>query len=171
MKKTLLKSIALGVIMTLAIACQSKKEEPTTTATTPIVDKEKIKAEIVAIETEMANMYNIRSAASEQYYADDATSFSQNKPPLVGKFAIDKSIKEDLSSFPQGDVISFFVNEIFPSNDGEQVVEIGSYKVADAKGIDKFTGNYMSLFVKRDGKYVCIRDMGASDMPKKEEKK
>ncbi len=169
MKNKLLKSIALVIIMTLSFACQPKKEEPT--ASTPEADKEKIKAEIVAIETEMSNMYNIRSAASEQYYADDATSFSQNKSPLVGKFAIDKSIKEDLASFPEGDVISFSVNEIFPSNDGDQVVEIGSYKVVDDKQSIKFKGNYMSLFVKKDGKYLCIRDMGASDMPKKLEKK
>jgi hypothetical protein len=27
------------------------------------------------------------------------------------------------------------------------------------------TGNFMSLFEKRDGKYICIRDMGSSDMP------
>lgn len=168
MKNKLLKSIALGVIIAFAIACQPKKEE--SKAAAPAVDKEKIKAEIVAMETVMADMYNMRSAASEEYYDENATSFSQNKPPLVGKFAIDKSIKEDLASFPEGDVISFSVNEIFPSNDGEQVVEIGSYKVVDANGDVKFKGNYMSLFVKKDGKYVCIRDMGASDMPRKETK-
>ena len=167
MKNKLLKCIALSVIMTLAIACQPKKEEA---AAAPVVDKEKIKAEIVAMETVMSDMYNMRSAASEQYYADDATSFSQNKPPLVGKFAIDKSIKEDLASFPEGDVISFSVNEIFPSKSGNIVVEIGSYKVVDKENNIKFKGNYMSLFEKRDGKYVCIRDMGASDMPKKDKK-
>jgi len=168
MKNKVLKSIALGVMIAFAIACQPKKEEPKAAA--PAVDKEKIKAEIVAMETVMADMYNMRSAASEEYYDENATSFSQNKPPLVGKFAIDKSIKEDLASFPEGDVISFSVNEIFPSNDGEQVVEIGSYKVVDSKGTPKFTGNYMSLFQRKDGKYVCVRDMGASDMPKKDTK-
>lgn len=170
MKNKLLKSITLGIIMALAVACQPKKEDSKADAA-PAIDKEKIKAEIVSMETVMADMYNMRSAASEQYYDDNATSFSQNKPPLVGKFAIDKSIKEDLASLPEGDVISFSVNEIFPSNDGNQVVEIGSYKVVDSKGADKFTGNYMSLFERKDGKYVCVRDMGASDMPKKEEKK
>ncbi|WP_293895383.1 nuclear transport factor 2 family protein [Flavobacterium sp.] len=168
MKHTLLKSLALGVMIAFAIACQPKKESTTDAA--PAVDKEKIKAEIVAMETVMAQMYNMRSAASEEYYDNDATSFSQNKPPLVGKFAIDKSIKDDLESFPEGDIISFSVNEIFPSSDGNQVVEIGSYKVVDAKETVKFTGNYMSLFERKDGKFVCVRDMGASDIPKKETK-
>lgn len=169
MKKKLLKSVALGVMIALAVACQPKKEEAKAVEA-PVVDKEKIKAEIASMETVMANMYNIRSVASEEYYDENATSFSQNKPPLVGKFAIDSSIKEDLATFPKGDVISFEVNEIFPSSDGNQVVEIGSYKVVDANGEVKFKGNYMSLFQKKDGKYVCIRDMGASDMPRKDKK-
>ena len=166
MKNKLLKSVTLGVIIALAIACQPKKEE----SKPVVVDAEKIKAELQSMETVMANMYNIRSAASEEYYADNATSFSQNKPPLVGKLAIDKSIKDDLATFPEGDKISFAVNEVFPSSDGNQVVEIGNYKVEDTAGAVKFKGNYMSLFEKRDGKYVCIRDMGASDMPKTDKK-
>ncbi|HNP33372.1 MAG TPA: nuclear transport factor 2 family protein [Flavobacterium sp.] len=166
MKNHILKSLAFGTIAALAIACQPKKEEPKPV----VVDKDKIKAELQAMESVMADMYNMRSAASEEYYADDATSFSQNKPPLVGKLAIDKSIKEDLATFPEGDKISFSANEVFPSVDGNQVVEIGSYKVVDANGETKYRGNYMSLFEKRDGKYVCIRDMGASDMPKVDKK-
>lgn len=166
MKNKMLKGITFGVITMLVIACQPKKEE----APAPTVDKDKIKAEIQAMETVMADAYNMRSAASEEYYAEDATSFSQNKAPLVGKLAIDKSIKEDLTSFPEGDKISFSANEVFPSSDGNQVVEIGSYKVLDATDAVKHKGNYMSLFEKRDGKYVCVRDMGASDMPKTDKK-
>jgi hypothetical protein len=30
------------------------------------------------------------------------------------------------------------------------------------------SGNFISLFEKRDGKYICIRDMANSDMPKPE---
>jgi len=51
------------------------------------------------------------------------------------------------------------------SNDGNQVVEIGYYKVVNSDNAVVNSGNYMSLFVKRDGKYVSLRDMSASDMP------
>jgi hypothetical protein len=47
------------------------------------------------------------------------------------------------------------------------VVEIGSYSVVDSTNVAINTGNYMSLFEKRDGKYYCVRDMSASDMPVK----
>jgi ketosteroid isomerase-like protein len=162
MKNKISKGILLSWVVLFIIACNPKKIDLLSDSE---VDPEKIKAEIEAIEAKMAEMYNLRSAASEEYYAEDAISFSQNRPPLVGKFAIDKSLKDDLTSFNKGDKISFSANEIFPSNDGEQVVEIGSYKVVDSTNNTIFRGNYMSLFVKREGKYVCIRDMGASDMP------
>ena len=163
----MLKGIALGIMMTLVIACQPKKEE----VAAPVADKEAIKAELQTMETAFADAMNARKAEGIVYYADDATSYSQNKPPLVGKDAIYKSVKEEVDGMVAGAKISFTANEVYPSSDGNQAVELGSYKVVDSTGTAKSSGNYMALFEKRDGKYICIRDMGASDMPKKEEKK
>lgn len=168
MKSKILNVIILGVITCLVMACNPKKEEPTAAA--PPVDKEQIKTELQGMETAFADAFNAGAADGKIYYAEDATSFSQNKKPLVGITAINASIKEDLASFPKGSKISFTANEVFPSNDGNQVVEIGSYKVVDSANVTKHSGNYMSLFEKRNGKYICIRDMGASDMPKTEKK-
>jgi hypothetical protein len=36
---------------------------------------------------------------------------------------------------------------------------------AIADSTKMMSGNFMSLFEKRDGKYICIRDMGSSDHP------
>ncbi|TBX68750.1 nuclear transport factor 2 family protein [Flavobacterium silvisoli] len=164
MKTKILKGIILTSIMVILIACNAKKEEKVT------VDKDQIKAELQAMETAYADAFNAGKPDDIVYYADDATSFSQNMPPLMGKEAIYTSIKNDISGFTKGHKVSFTVKEVFPSNDGEQVVEIGSYKVVDSTVAVVRSGNYISLFVKKDGKYLCIRDMGASDMPKEEEK-
>lgn len=169
MKNRILNSIVFMAIFAFVIGCKPKTTEVA-------IDKEQIKDEIQAMENKMAEMYNNRELIGEEYYAEDATSFSQNKPPLVGKLAIDKSIKDDLTQFQKGNQIAFVANEVYPSNDGEQVVEIGSYRVSDSTATAIYTGNYMAFFVKRDGKYVCIRDMAASDrpkieLPKTEEKK
>ena len=67
------------------------------------------------------------------------------------------------------DRISFKTNEVFVSNDGAQVVEIGSFTVVDSANHPFNTGNYMTLFEKRDDKYVALRDMSASDRPVKSE--
>ena len=37
--------------------------------------------------------------------------------------------------------------------------------MVDANNTIVNSGNYMSLFEKRDGKYVSIRDMSVSDIP------
>jgi ketosteroid isomerase-like protein len=165
MKIKITTAILTLITACFIISCKPKKEEAVT------VDKEQIKNELQAMENKMAEMYNNREIIGEEYYASDATSFSQNKPPLVGKMAIDNSIKEDLATFPKGNQIAFVVNEIFPSTDGIQVVEMGSYRVTDSTSTTTHSGNYMSVFEKRDGKYVCIRDMGASDHPKEEKAK
>ena len=89
---------------------------------------------------------------------------------LVGKAAIEASIREDLLSFQKGNQIAFVANEVYPSNDGNQVVEIGSYRVSDSTATAIYTGNFMAFFEKREGKYVCVRDMAASDRPKIETK-
>lgn len=165
MKNKILKGVILTTVAILFYACQLKKEEATA------VDTEQIKNEIQAIENNMAEMHNDRNIKAEEYYAADAISFSQNKPPLMSKAEIEKSIKEDLSKFPKGYQIAFVVNEIFPSSDGIQVVEIGNYRVSDSTSVPLYTGNYIAVFEKRDGKYVCIRDMAASDKNRTKETK
>ncbi len=161
MKKKIVKGVLLGCMASLLFACSAKKEEPAPV----LIDKEQIKKEIQAKEDAFAEIYNTGQLKDIGYYAEDATSFYQNKAPFVGKEAIVEFLKSDLDS--NLNKITFTTNEIFPSNDGEQVVEIGSYKVVDSANIAINTGNYMVLFVKRNGKYYSLREMSASDIPLK----
>ncbi|ESU22298.1 hypothetical protein FEDK69T_22810 [Flavobacterium enshiense DK69] len=160
MKNMTIKGVLLGSMLTLLFSCNNKKEE----TAAPVVDKEQIKKEIQAKEDEFAATYNAGELKDIGYYADDATTFFQNRPPLVGKPAIIEFLKSDLNGGSKNK-ISFQTNDVFVSNDGNQVVEVGSYKVVDSTNTTVNSGNYMSLFEKRDGKYVCVRDMSASDMP------
>ena len=159
MKKDILKMGLLSGILMLMISCNSKQEASTTTT----VDKEQIKKEIQAKEDAFAEIYNTGELKNIGYYADDAVTFFQNRPPLVGKEAIVEFYKSAITS--NSNKISFTSKDIFISNDGNQVVEIGYFKVVDSTNTPINSGNYMSLFEKRDGKYVCVRDMSASDMP------
>lgn len=160
MKNMTVKGVLLGSMLTLLFSCNNKKEE----TAAPVVDKEQIKKEIQAKEDEFAATYNAGELKDIGYYADDATTFFQNRPPLVGKPAIIEFLKSDLNGGSKNK-ISFQTNDVFVSNDGNQVVEVGSFKVVDSSNTTVNSGNYMSLFEKRDGKYVCVRDMSASDMP------
>ena len=160
MKNKILKGVSGGIII-LMFACNTKKEEPAAV----VVDKEQIKKEIQAKEDEYASVYNSGELKNIGYYADDATVFYQNRAPLVGKQAIVEFLKSDLNN--NTNKISFTTNEVFPSNDGNQVIEVGYYKVVDSTNTVFNTGNYMILFEKRNGTYVSVREMSASDMPNK----
>ena len=156
MKNLIVKACALSGIA-LMLACNAKKADPAT----GVIDKEQIKKDIQAKEDSFANVYNSGEARSIGYYADDAKSFYPNRPPLVGKASIIAFLTSDLTS--PIDKIKFNTNEVFVSNDGNLVVELGSFSVVDSLNTKLNTGNYMSLFEKRNGKYVAVRDMSASD--------
>jgi ketosteroid isomerase-like protein len=161
MQNKTVQGVLLVGIITLTFACNTDKEKPAAAAV--VIDKEQIKNEIQAKEDEFAATYNSGELKAIGYYAEDAVSFFQNRAPLVGRKAIVEFLVSDLAS--NSNTIMFKTNEVFVSSDGNQVVELGNFKVIDSAKTTINTGNYMSLFEKRNGKYVCVRDMSASVMP------
>jgi ketosteroid isomerase-like protein len=165
MKNKTINKLILAGITGLLFACSAKQEGSTEVKEEPavVIDKEQIKKEIQAKEDEFAATYNSGILKEIGYYADDAISFYQNRAPLVGRKAIVDFLAADLVS--NSNKISFKTNEVLVSDDGNLVVEIGYYKVVDSANAPVNTGNYMSVFEKRNGKYVTVRDMSASDVP------
>jgi ketosteroid isomerase-like protein len=159
MENKMIKGVLALSVLSLLIACTPKTTQPVAV----VIDKEQVKKEIQAREDEYASVYNSGEMKNIGYYADDAISFFQHMPPLVGKPAIVEFLKSDLSN--NFDKISFETREVFVANDGIYVLEVGNYKVVDSTNTSVNTGNYMCLFEKRNGKYVCLREMSASDMP------
>jgi ketosteroid isomerase-like protein len=160
--KTRVGKVLLFIIMTLMIvSCQTRDDKKGTA----VIDTEQVKKEIQAKENEFAEVYNSGEMKTIGYYADDAITFTQNSGPIAGKPAIIEYLKANIDSLSKNNKISFQTNEVFVSNDANQVVEIGYYRVVDSAGTLINSGNYMSLFVKRDGRYVSLRDMSASDIP------
>ena len=158
MKKKIVNGMLLTSILSLMASCGDPKKEETAA-----VDKEQVKKEIQAREDEFAAVYNSGELKNIGYYGDDAISYYQNREPLVGKEAIAEFLKGDVMANPNK--IAFKTNEVFPSRDGNMVLEIGHFTVMDSTNTTLNSGNYMVLFEKRNGKYVSIRDMSASDRP------
>ena len=153
------KGIVLAYLFLLMASCSTKNDN----SATVLIDKDEIKKEIQAKENQFAEIYNTGEIKKIGYYADDAITFYQNMAPITTREERIEFLKIDEAS--NNNKISFTTVEVFPSNDGNQVVEIGYYTVVDSTNTAINTGNYMSLFEKRDGNYVCLRDMSASDMP------
>lgn len=155
MKTRILTAGLLVIIMTLFFACNLEQKKTT-------VDKDQVKAEIQAIENNLAMTFNNGNAESLSYYAEDAISYFSGQEPIVGLEAIHQHLENELLDFPKGAEISFETLEIYVSDDGDHVAEIGAHKLVDSTGTLLQRGHYMSFFAKRDGKYVCIRDMANS---------
>lgn len=155
--KTAKVALALGLIIFL-FACNAKEEK----AAEAVVDKEQIKKQIQDKENEYAATYNSGELKNIGYYADDATSFYPNRAPVVGKDSIVAFLQSDLAN--NSNKIAFETKEVFVSNDGNQVVEIGYFKVMDSVNNALNTGHYMTLFEKRNGQYMSVREMSTSDM-------
>ncbi|MGB5243792.1 MAG: DUF4440 domain-containing protein [Lutimonas sp.] len=125
-------------------------------------DLGKIKAEIQAIETAWAEADNARDVNTLlSFYADDAVSMSNNAPSAVGKEALTKEIENNMANKVAGNTVVYTTLEVF--GDEDIATEIGTSTTKDASGKIVSTGKYMAIWERRDGKYVCIRDIYNDD--------
>lgn len=155
MKQTTFYFLGLVCVLLLA-ACQAPPVE------TAALDMEAIKTEIQAMEDAFAASINAKNLDGQTaYYADDAQSLSPNKPTLVGKEAILANAKAQMEKdSTSNNTVSFEITDIYA--EGDLLVEVGKSITTKADG-SKETGKYISIFEKRDGKYVCIRDIYNDD--------
>ena len=158
MKNTFVKSVIFGCLLSLFFTCTPKKTETEAV----IIDKEQIKAEIQAIENKFAAIYTHRNIDSLTYYADSAVSYFVGQEPISGKDAIHKFIEEELKELPAGTKIINETIEIFVTDDGNNVAEVGAYRRVDSTGKIMQNGHFFSFFAKRNGQYVCTRDMATA---------
>jgi ketosteroid isomerase-like protein len=155
MKNKILLGGFIAVVLLISVACNREKAKP-------VVDKEKVKAEIQAIEDKFASVYTHRNVDSLTYYSDSAVSYFVGQEPIKGKEAIHRFISEELKDFPKGVKIINETLEVYVTDDGNNVAEIGAYKRVDSTGKVLQNGHYFSFFAKRNGKYVCTRDMATA---------
>ena len=160
MKNKFVKGMVFGCLFLMMASCSTNAKK----SIEVVIDKEQVKIDIQARENQFAEIYNSGELKKIGYYADDAVTFYQNMAPIRGKTEREAFFTMDID-IDNNNKISFTTTEVFPSKDGVQVLEIGYYTVVDSTNHAINTGNYMSLFEKRDGQYVCLRDMSASDMP------
>ncbi|MFD1314637.1 YybH family protein [Namhaeicola litoreus] len=125
-------------------------------------DLGKIKAEIQALETAWAEADNARDTNTLLgFYGDDAISMSNNAPSVVGKEALTKEIESNMAERVAGNTVVYTTLEVFGNE--EVATEIGTSTTKDATGKIVSTGKYMAVWERRNGKYVCIRDIYNSD--------
>lgn len=127
---------------------------------------EKVRGEIQAMEDAYAAAEKAKDADGvAAYYSDDAMSYSRNRQPLSGKAAIRENIAINIAKDTTGNYNVYKVVDLYA--EGNSAVEIGSWTEFDSSGTELENGNYMSYFQKRNGKYICVRDMTTTTSPVK----
>jgi uncharacterized protein (TIGR02246 family) len=158
---SLLMMIASAFFSGLAGCSSTPKEAASVPETNHMPDLAKIRTEIQALETEFgsATTNNDLDAVLE-YYADDAISLANDAPMLVGKTAIGEHYKKHVMGKNKTHVYQTI--DVF--SEGNMVVETGRSTTTDSTG-NASTGKYMALYQKRNGHYVCIREVYNNDQP------
>lgn len=152
--------VLIAVASFVFLGCKTPNEEK------KVFDLDKAKAEIQAKEDAFAAAEKAKDAKGvAAYYSDDAVSYSRNEEPTKGRAAIEASIARRMEKDSSGDYNVYKVVDLFGNED--MLVEIGSWTVMNPAGVQQDKGHYMSYFEKRDGKYVCVRDMNVTSMPSK----
>jgi len=147
-----------GISVLLLAACSNEKAAS--------VDMDKLKTDIQAMEDAYATAEKAKDAAAVvAYYSDDAISYNRNEEPSSGKATIKERIAQRMAKDTTGNTNVYKVVDLFA--DGNTVVEIGSWTMHNPSGTEVDKGHYMSCFEKRDGKYVCVRDMSVTSTPVK----
>ncbi len=154
----LLASIALFGM----ISCSAPAEDQT-----PAPDMAKIKFEIQAMENAYAAGLAAKDAnAVVAYYAEDAVNMPDDEPVVTGKKAILDRLTTNIAKDTSGSTEVFEVQDLIAT--GNYLIEAGKSTTTNPSG-KITTGKYISIFEKRDGKYVCIRDMWNADAPSRDE--
>jgi ketosteroid isomerase-like protein len=159
MKKQIkLFGILAGTLLILSACATTEKEEA--------LDMEKVRIEIQAMEDAFTAGEKAKDAdAVAAYYSDDAISYSRNSTPLSGKVAITANISNNMAKDTLGNYSVYKLVNVFA--EGDTAIEIGSWVQFDASGKEVDNGNFMSYFQKRNGKYLCVRDMSTTTSPVK----
>ena len=165
MKKSMLL-IGYASCVLLFASCQEaeKKEIPaaTTEAEPAKPDLAQIRSEIVAIETAWAAAQNAKDInALMALYADDAVSMPDGEPMLTGKDAIRKKQEADFAKPSSYASIAFETMDVYAQ--GDVATEVGRAIYKDAAGKTTGGGKYIAVYEKRDGKYLCIREIYNKD--------
>ena len=154
--KNLTNKLLIICLIGFLSACQAPVAEE------PALDMQAIKVDIQAMEDAYAVASNTKNAEAQvAYYADDAQSLAPNRPTIVGKEAILAYTKEEMAADTSNDsTIKFEIVDLYA--DGDLLVEVGRSITTKDDGTQT-TGKYVSIFEKRNGKYICIRDIYNSD--------
>jgi ketosteroid isomerase-like protein len=170
MKNQISLLAGFAFVAMVAFGCSQAKENTEELTDEVVLAVEPDMMAIKAIIQEKENAFAVAQTLGDAdaimaFYSDDAITMGNDQPAISEIEARRKDVEEGIAKNAKNSVTTFDVTEVFGS--ANQVTEIGSTTVKDADGKLLRTGKYMAIWEKRNGEYLCIRDIYNNDAPMK----
>jgi len=169
---TQFRNTSITALTLLALVGCSKAEAPVVdtaaamtppaaaTASTPAADKEAVQA----VNAAWFKAYNARDVdAISALYADDAVLSAPGKPSARGAAAIKDAFSKDIAGATKAGITNNAGTTGETGVSGDLAWEWNTYSATDKSGKVVEKGKYVTLFERRNGKWVIIRDIWNSD--------
>ena len=169
---THLRNTSLTALTLLALTACSKAQAPvvdtaaamtpaaTATAPSSAADKEAV----AAVNTAWFKAYNAHDVdAISALYADDAVLSAPGKPAARGAAAIKDAFSKDIAAATKAGIANNAGTNSETGISGDLAWEANTYSATDKSGKVVEKGKYVTVFERRNGKWVIIRDIWNSD--------
>ncbi|MFV8818546.1 YybH family protein [Haliea sp. E17] len=123
-------------------------------------------AALRAVDESWMSAYNSGDAdALANLYAEDAVLMPPGVAPVQGRAAIRAYYAKDTAASMSAGMSMHLDAEPTGGVSGDLGWQSGYYRATDSSGAVVDTGKYLSVSVKKDGKWLYIRDTWNSDSP------
>ena len=163
------RTIAVSLAVVVAAGCTKAEQSPADTtavaaATAAPANTAADETAIRDLNTSWFRIYNTHDAAAlAALYADDAVLMMPGSPVARGREAITAAYKKDMDAMAKSGMMN---NEGTDSDivaSGDLAYESNTFTITDKNGKKIDSGKYVTVFAKRDGKWMIIRDIWNSD--------
>ena len=132
----------------------------------PVADTASDEATIRTMGSEWFKAYAAGDAdALAAQYAEDAVVSAPNAPAIRGRAAIHEYYAADIAEMKAEGLVDEQGNSGEVGLSGDLAWEWNTFAIKDASGATVSSGKYTTIFRRRDGKWLIIRDTWNSDSP------
>ena len=161
-------AVSLSIAAIAAVTACSKAESPPADASATAAPASMVSAEDVmavkALNSAWFAHYNAHHADSlASLYADDAVLMLPGSPMIRGRDAIQAAYKKDMDESAKAGYINVQGKQSEISVSGDIGYESNVFTVTDKAGKQLETGKYVTVFGRKNGKWMIVRDIWNMD--------
>ena len=163
------RTLAVSLAVVVAAGCPKAENTPADTAAVATVSAAPVntaadESAIRDLNASWFKIYNTHDAAAlTALYADDAVLMMPGAPVARGRAAIQAAYQKDLDAMAKSGMMNNLGSDSEIVASGDLAYESNTFTVTDKSGKKVDSGKYLTVFARRDGKWMIVRDIWNSD--------